>query len=246
MKYLFSLILLFVLLLGTKNLSAQKAKLVVQSKDTLRFHLMIGGMQVNDSAQQKVSKVVEADDVLIDMILNDSLKTHVSTSVYLEENREVTYQLRKLRGEYRLLPFSEIEWEPTPADSAAIEETTVPTDSLSAVSDSTAVDSTMIYSGEKGCSLPASSREVRQVISAMQESFFERQKREMAIEFVQNNCVRTSALRTILEEISYEDKRLEVLSKANIYDLDNLDSLRDLFLLDSMKAEFDDFVDSTR
>ena len=245
MKNLIPLILLFVLLLSATNLSAQKAKLVVQSKDTLRFHLMIGGIQVNDSAQQKVSKVVEADDVLIDMILNDSLKTHVSTSVYLEENRKVTYELNKMRGQYRLLPFSEVDWAPEQPDSLTAENSDLATDTVATFADSAKTDTVQKYIGKKGCSIPASSAEVRSVTSAMDNTFFERQKKEIAVEFVQNKCIRVSSLRKILENLTYEDNRLEVLSRSVIFDLENIESLRDLFLLDSMKNRFDEIVEST-
>jgi len=245
MKKRFTILLLTLLVMSSGKLLAQQSKLVVQSKDTLSFFLMIGGKQVNDSAQQSVSKVIEADNVLIDLILNDSVKTHISTSLYLEENSEVTYQINKMRGEYRLLPFSEVEWAPAGQVSPETGDTTSLPDSLSTAGDSTEVDSTMMYRGKKGCSLPAPSVEVREVLSAMGETFFERQKQEIAIEFVQNNCVRISALRSILEKISYEDKRLEVLSRSNIYDLDNFDSLRNLFLLDSMKSQFDEIKEST-
>lgn len=230
------------LMLGLISAYGQKSRLIVQSSDTLTFLMVVNGKQVNDSAKSKVSRVSDPGEVLIDLILNDSTKSHVSTSVYLSEQKEITYELRKLRGKYKLLPFSEIEWK-SPEMIASGDSTITAVDSLSA--DNMAIDSANVYRGRKGCEVQASDRKVRDLVEEMNEAFFESQKKELAIHFVRNKCVNTDQLSRILKKISYEDVRLEILKNANIYDIDNFNDLRRLFLLDSMKTAFDNIAATT-
>ena len=99
-------------------------------------------------------------------------------------------------------------------------------------------DNLSIYNGNIGCEINII--DINQFMNNVENIHSSEKKLMLLKNDLQNTCIKTTQLRTLLLSLPYEDHRIELCDEVypNIYDLDNFRSLIELFKFEKSKNLF--------
>ena len=101
------------------------------------------------------------------------------------------------------------------------------------------------YTGKTGCQSP-SFINTQKIIQRVEGQMLNRKKREVILAELRNQCIQVKALGSILKTIEYEDSKLNIIQllRDNIYDIENLNQLDNLFNIRGYQDAFKDLKKS--
>jgi len=214
----------------------QTSVLRIQSKDSISFKVEIDGFYSSDSLNVVFDFVFDSvSQVYGDLALNVDSGIHVDFEAILSPGFIVVYELTKIGNHFIVLPFLKT---PLIVDSLST-DTLVPLEFNVLLDSNNSSAYTPII---VGCSPPNSNFD--EILDKIVHENFSFRKEIIITDALNRNCFRVEQLVQILEEIEYEDKRIEFLKLAyqHAYDLNNFEDLRSLFFLDKFQRIFDEFL----
>jgi hypothetical protein len=245
MKKLFFILFLLSSILGFSQKIASVR--VVSESDSLAFVLKLEDVTVNTLPlkELRVNKCPAGRTDVSIRIANES--GFKGFTIYLENGMENSFILGVRDNELQLSPLSSVSLE---GKLKELPEGSVYTfneyfttedegEENSLEIDSTALEFT--YAGKKGCSKPTKTAEVKTFANQLTNEFLSSRKMALTERFLENNCVRTNDLASLLAQFEFEDQKLELVKKAQnaVFDLDNLHQLGVFFKLNSNREAFE-------
>ena len=237
----------------TGNAQRVGALRITAASDTLLFVLSLDDVHVNNTPLNEVrvrNYPVGSVGVSIKTKGGLELKNY---PIYLESGMENVFSLDVQNNKIKISPLSTVSLDsklnavPVNADFT-VNEAGIVIPHLNEVyevpaGDSAAMDSTVLhdaYTGKKGCHSRTSTKEIKEILAALDAEPISSRKITLTERFLRNNCILTSDLALIVQQFYFEDHRLEIIAKAEaaVFDLDNLHQLKELFKLNNNRTAF--------
>ena len=212
-------------------------QLIINSKDSLFISVSINKRLISSSFTNKVTignLAMESHDLTV--VLDSNVI--INKSIFFNENESAIYLDLIFNDSSTFLVFSgESKIEKITNDSIYIYDDSLNTLDSDINDNSLKVDLTS-YIGKKGCNDPL--KDIDQILADIDNTFSSSYKLNYLKSCLINECIYTNTLRRLLLLISYEDHRVELckIVYPKIYDLDNFESLIDLFKFEKSKNLF--------
>ncbi|MFK7757202.1 MAG: hypothetical protein AB8B53_09755 [Flavobacteriales bacterium] len=226
----FYLLLFTLAALGSISANAQ-SELNIHSEDSTLFLLKVNTELISDSLSHSLDlRFTTAESA--NLVVLDSAQTPLlEENIALPKNFKRVYQLRQTSSGWRLVISSEFELtqnnaELIDAEVLANTNTELETDSVD-----TAI---LITSSYKSASSPNLTD-----IAALDDMKFEREKLRAIQKMLSEKTLTSSELNTVLQKVSFEDKRAELIEQyADLfYGSLSPQNIEDLFKLDRYRSQ---------
>ena len=212
-------------------------QLIINSKDSLFISVSINKKLLSSSFTNKVTignLNMESHDITV--VLDSNVK--INKSIFFNKNESAIYLDLIFNDSSTFLVFSgESKIENIINDSIYMYNDSLSTLDSNVINNSFKADLTS-YNGEKGCNNPL--KDIDTILTNLESNFSSSEKLIYLKSFLINKCIYTNMLRRLLLLIPYEDQRVELckIVYPEIYDLDNFESLIDLFKFEKSKNIF--------
>lgn len=236
-------LLVFFLSLYTIGGYAQQASLVIINKKEASFKLYMDNKLVAFDAPEHI-RLSDLDSKSYDITIKfDSAGiTPVSSSVFLPEGNESTYELKQVgEQQYSLSLLSRVKITDHADDEFEASIVEDPDSNLTMEVDSAVIAG---YSGPRGCKNPMDDGTFKTLKEQVEGKIFEEQKLNEAKSIVKNKCFFTKQIKSFLVLLEFDDNKLDLAKYAYGYTFDqaNFLSLLDVFYFKASKNELKGFV----
>lgn len=242
-----SLLVIFVVLHGQAQVQVDKpqsGKLSITSQSG-RMLVLIDNVIQNETPTDSLHlKELPEGSFSIKIINTDSLST-LDKTIYINENNHEHYE-HFIEGSTALLRLVGNYASPLP-DSLLLpfknDQVIKPEIIFAQFNDSSQVEIAQLfsgnYAGKTGCNFP-SLLNLNRIDKKINEQPFTKRKKDVLINELLQKCIKVEDLKTLLQNIDYEDAKLNIIQQLipYIYDVDNLSLLSELFNLQNNKETF--------
>ena len=213
---------------GFAGWSVGQTGFTLTASDTLRYSLYLNG-SLSTAENQGSLRVdtLQAGDCLIDLMVQGDPMTHVRARLSLD-----SAQLADLE----LMPDPKLRYRLVRHDLEAAVDYTKP----SALIQREALELVVTEVERAGCAPPLAPSLFDRKIAELEALPFERDKLKQLKPWLGKTCLTTAQIRTVVELIEDEERRLEVLVAAHAacFDRSKFDSLSDLLYLSRSRDRF--------
>jgi hypothetical protein len=237
---------IFLILLGVfiSKIQAQHGtnQLIINSEDSLFISVFVNERLINSSYTNKIrigNLVNESHHITI--ALDSGLKK-INKSIFFNENESVIFLDLISNDTLTHLIFNgESKIQNIENDSVhsfyMYFDSIVNSDSTVLI-DKSLKNNLILYDGKKGCNNPI--KNVDSILINIDSIFSSEHRLAYLKSILENKCISTKHLRSLLLSISYEDHRIELceIVYPEIYDLDNFQLLINLFKFEKSKNLF--------
>ena len=124
------------------------------------------------------------------------------------------------------------------------QQTTTQTTVITNTAPQTAVVYVTGYNGKVGCTPPVSEQRFNQMINSVKNQSFSDDKQRVTKQIVKSNCMTVDQLVDLLNEVSFDDGKLNTAKFAYdyIYDVENYFKVFDVFSFSSSGEELEEYI----
>ncbi len=214
---------------------SQDAALRIQSSDSSQFFVNISGFESPDSANSHFDFFFNQANKISGVILvkKDSLN-EINFDIKLTPGYIEIYELSQVGNNIGIVPFIKTLLEVDSIHHDSSSNYLFPLPPIKPIEN---------IPTQVGCSPPTTNfGTLFQKVKSVDFAF---QKEQLITSIVSNHCLKADQIKKLVDQIDYEDKKLEMVKKAydHTYDQNNFYSLRSLFYLEKYQKDFDHFLE---